>query len=272
MDKIMVFIPMYNCQNQITRVLKQFDEEVLTYVHEIVMVNNRSTDNTEQVVVDFLKENDINTKVTVVRNNENYGLGGSHKVAFNYAIKNKYNYLIVLHGDDQGNIHDIMPVLKSEEYKKFDCMLGSRFMKGSTLGGYSKFRTFGNRVYNIFFSIFLNKKILDLGAGLNLYNVDMLKDKFYHKFPDKLTFNCYMLLAANYYKHKIKFFPISWREDDQVSNVKMVSQAWSTFKLVLAYTFKKGKYIKSELRDKVIDNYDCEVVYSSKGSVENGEE
>jgi hypothetical protein len=98
----------------------------------------------------------------------------------------------------------------------------------------------------------------------------MFKDKFYHKFPDKLTFNCYMLLAANYYKHDIKFFPISWREDDQVSNVKMVSQAWSTFKLVLAYTFKKGKYIKSELREKKVKEYGCEVVYSnSKGSAKN---
>lgn len=263
MEKIMAFIPMYNCEKQITRVLGQFDSSVLKFIDEIVIVNNRSTDNGEKVVVDFIKKEKIETKITLLRNNNNYGLGGSHKVAFNYAMKNKYDYIIALHGDDQGNIHDILPILESEEYKKHDCMLGSRFMKGSTLGGYSKFRTFGNRVYNVFFSVALGKKISDLGSGLNMYSTKMLKNQFFHKFPDKLTFNCYMLLAANYYKHNIKFFPISWREDDQVSNVKMVSQALNTIKLVISYIKGKSKYIKSELRQNTVKEYGAEVIYDS---------
>ena len=36
------------------------------------------------------------------------------KVAFNYAVKNKFDYVIVLHGDDQGNIHDLLPFLKNK--------------------------------------------------------------------------------------------------------------------------------------------------------------
>ena len=50
MDKILVFIPAYNCEKQIVRVLAQFDEEVLKYVTEIIVINNRSTDNSEMVV------------------------------------------------------------------------------------------------------------------------------------------------------------------------------------------------------------------------------
>lgn len=263
MEKIMAFIPMYNCEKQITRVLKQFDKKILKYVNEIVVVNNISTDNGEKKVLEFAsKHKDM--KITLLRNKNNYNLGGSHKVAFEYALKNKYDYLIVLHGDDQGNIKDILPYLENEEYKKHDCLLGSRFMKGSKLDGYSKFRTFGNRVYNIMFSAFLGKKITDLGSGLNMYNVNLLKNKYYLKYPDKLTFNCYMLLAAKEYKQDIYFFPISWREDDQVSNVKMFNQAMITIKLVINYFIKRNKFLTSELRENIVDKYDYQIIKEEK--------
>lgn len=53
-DKIMVFIPVYNCEKQITRVLSQINDDVLTYVDEIIVVNNLSTDNTVKVTQDYL--------------------------------------------------------------------------------------------------------------------------------------------------------------------------------------------------------------------------
>ena len=252
MDRILLFIPGYNCEKQVIRVLKQLDEEVMKYITEIIFVNNRSTDNTEKAVLEFKKKN--NLPVHVLRNDENYNLGGSHKVAFNYALENNFDYVIVLHGDDQGNIHDLLPYLKNEDYKKYDCLLGSRFNKGSKLIGYSKFRIFGNRVFNLIFTICIGRRIKDLGAGLNMYKVEILKNNFYHKFPDRLTFNCCMLFAHDYYKHNIKFIPISWREEDQVSNVKMFSQAMNTLKIALKYRFNK-KYVLSEFREKIIDKY-----------------
>ena len=255
-EKILLFIPGYNCEKQIIRVLDQLDPKILKYINEIIFINNRSTDNTEKAVLKYKKEHK-KLPLKILRNNENYNLGGSHKVAFNYAIENNFDYVIVLHGDDQGNIHDILSVLENHEYQNYDCMLGARFMKNSKLIGYSKFRTFGNRVYNILFSIVVHKKIYDLGSGLNMYNVKMLKNKFYLKFPDKLTFNYCMILASNYYKHNIHFFPITWREDDQVSNVKMFNQACVVLKMLVKYLFNH-KYITYELRDKIISEYKAE--------------
>ena len=171
----------------------------------------------------------------------------------------KTKYIIILHGDDQGRIKDIIPFIENEEYKKHDCLLGARFMKGSQLKGYSKFRTFGNRVYNILFSIVVRKRIYDLGAGLNLYSIRMLEDEFYKKFPDNLMFNYCMILASNYYNHKIEFVPISWREDDQVSNVKMVNQAITVLKMLFKYFINK-KFIIKEMREKIIDEYIAEEI------------
>lgn len=264
-SKIILFIPMYNCEKQITRVLAQLTDEVCGYLTEVIVVNNRSTDNGEQAVQDYLASHDLPIKVSLLRNDENYGLGGSHKVAFQYAIDNGFDYVVVLHGDDQGSIANILPYFQSGEYKKYDCFLGARFMKGSKLEGYSRFRTFGNVVYNIYFSVLGGMAVYDLGSGLNLYSTKMLASHFYEKFPDNLMFNCYMLLGAKARNASYRFFPISWRETDQVSNVKMMNQAMRTLKIPLHYVFtSKARFLQDEYRDNPIESYSANIIYTNE--------
>lgn len=262
-DKILLFIPMYNCEKQITRVLGQLTDEVQKYISQVIIVNNRSTDNGEKAVTEHLSAAPLGVPVALLRNDENYGLGGSHKVAFNYAVDNGFDYVIVLHGDDQGHISDLIPYLENGEYKKHECFLGARFKKGAKLDGYSAFRTFGNRVYNILFSIGVGKRIYDLGSGLNMYSVNMLKSRFYLKYKDNLIFNYCMIMGSAYYKHDMEFFPIRWSEDDQVSNVKMISQAFTVLKLLGSYVFNKKKFVTAEHRDNTDFKYTAEVVYKN---------
>lgn len=261
MDKILLFIPMYNCEKQIVRVLGQLTDEVCAYISEVVVVNNRSTDNGERVAQEYFIRHKPLTKINLLRNAGNYGLGGSHKVAFDYAIRNEFDYIIVLHGDDQGDISNIVPYLKSESYKEYDCFLGARFMKGSKLQGYSKFRTFGNLIYDTLFSLGCGYKVYDLGSGLNMYKVDILKNHFYFKYKDNLIFNYCMIMGSSYYKHKVKFFPIVWREDDQVSNVKMVNQAVTVLKLLFSFVCNKKEFIAKEHRDIIIKEYTSKTIY-----------
>ncbi len=263
-NKILLFIPMYNCEKQIVRVLAQLTGEVCSFLSEVIVVNNRSTDNGEEAVIDYLGENKLPVKVSLLRNDDNYGLGGSHKVAFQYAVRNKFDFVITLHGDDQGDISNLLPYLKNGLYQRYDCFLGARFMKDSKLQGYSKFRTFGNIVYDLLFSIGCRYKIYDLGSGLNMYRTEILKDKFYMKYKDNLIFNYCMIMGSAYYSHNVRFFPIIWREDDQVSNVKMVSQAITVLKLLGSYIFNPSKFVEVEHRDKIIDEYTAQVVYENK--------
>lgn len=261
MSKILLFIPMYNCEKQIIRVLRQLTNEVCCYLNEVIVINNQSTDNGEWAVIEYLQKNSVNVKVSLLRNDDNYGLGGSHKVAFDYAIRNEFDYIIVLHGDDQGDISCILPYLKNKKYEKYDCFLGARFMRGSRLQGYSKFRTFGNNVYDILFSLGCGHRIYDLGSGLNMYKVSVLKSRFYMKYKDNLMFNYCMIMGSVYYKHRIRFFPIIWREDDQVSNVKMMSQAITVLRLLGRYMLNRRKFVGAEHRDKILDSYTAEIVY-----------
>lgn len=262
-DKILLFIPMYNCEKQITRVLGQLRPEVCRYITEVIIINNCSTDNGEIAVKEYLKNTTVNVTVRLLRNNANYGFGGSLKAAFNYAVKHGYDYIIILHGDDQGDISNIMPYLKNKEYAKYDCFLGARFMKGSQLQGYSKLRTFGNIIYNILFSIGAGKKIYDLGSGLNMYRVECLKSGFYKKYNDDMMINYCLILSFIYYRYNIRFFPIVWREDDQVSNVKLVSQAMIVLRILLQYTCNKKKFVESDHRHSARRRYIARQVFSN---------
>lgn len=264
--KILVFIPTYRCAPQISRVLSQFNTEIQLHIDTVIIIDNKSPDNTINVAIDTGKEIFTNCKFIVWENNDNYGLGGSHKAAFNYGIKNNYDYLIVLHGDDQANINDILPYLTRIKQNPIDCLLGARFMKDSQLENYSWFRTFGNRVYNILFSLVTFKNIYDLGSGLNLYRLDTLKSNYFDKFPDDLTFNYIMLLASYSYKQKVKFFPITWREEDQVSNVKLFRQAFKVLELLARYALSRKKFIRSEMRVVQHKNYNGEIIYHKEQS------
>lgn len=262
-DRFLLFIPAYNCEKQVPRVLDQLlDPKVSGFVSETIVVNNRSTDGTEAAVLGWMAAHP-NTPVRLLRNNENYGLGGSHKVAFQYAVRHGYDYLVVLHGDDQGDARDLYPLIASGEYKSYDCCLGSRFMKGSQIKGYSALRIFGNYGFNWLFSLVTLHKITDLGSGLNLYKVAGLKNGYYLKFPDTQYFNDCMILAQCHYKQKMLFFPISWREEDQVSNTKLTSFALSLLRMCGQYVAGPKKFVEREMRAKPVEKYGYQVVASN---------
>ena len=257
--KILVFIPAYRCETQITRVIDQFDERVQAWVDSVMVVDNRSPDCTLEAAIERGKSVLTRCKFIAWRNDDNYGLGGSHKAAFRYAVEQGFDYLVVLHGDDQADIRDLIPQLETGVHTQGDCLLGARFMRGSQLKGYSWFRTFGNHVYNTLFSLAALRNIQDLGSGLNLYRLAAFRDFYYKPFPDDLTFNYVMLLASYHRGQAVRFFPISWREEDQVSNVKLFRQAFKVLGLLAGYFFKRGGFFSSEMRSKPFDSYSGQI-------------
>jgi glycosyltransferase involved in cell wall biosynthesis len=257
--RILVFIPAYRCAAQISRVLQQFDDRVQSWVETVIVVDNRSPDSTLEAAIRQGSETFVQSEFIAWRNDDNYGLGGSHKAAMRYAVENGYDYIVVLHGDDQADIHDLIPELEAGKHLDVDCLLGARFMTGSRLQGYSFFRTFGNRVYNALFSLVAVRKIYDLGSGLNLYRVSSLRDFYYKGLPDDLTFNYVMLLASYHRKQKVRFFPIGWREEDQISNVRLFRQAFKVLGLLSGYFFKRGAFLGEEMRAKPFDSYSGEI-------------
>jgi glycosyltransferase involved in cell wall biosynthesis len=259
--RILVFIPAYRCAAQISRVIEQFDQRALRWIDTVMVVDNRSPDATLEVAIERARERLAGCRFIAWRNDDNYGLGGSHKAALRYAIEQGYDYLVVLHGDDQGAIADLLPQLERGAHLDCDCLLGARFMAGSRLRGYSALRTVGNRVYNGLFSLVARRRIHDLGSGLNMYRLAALREFYYRGFPDDLTFNYVMLLASYHAGQRVRFFPISWREDDQLSNVRLFRQAFKVLKLLAGYALGGGAFLARDMRAAAFERYSGQIAY-----------
>ena len=65
---------------------------------------------TAQIAAEFMEKNHMK-KMRVVQNPANIGLGGSHKLIFDYAIDQGFYHVTILHGDDQGELAHMAPVL-----------------------------------------------------------------------------------------------------------------------------------------------------------------
>jgi len=247
-EKILVFIPMYNCAPQISRVLAQLQNPSFASLFDgVVCVDNRSIDSTVAEAVSAMEGLSIPHRA-VLLNDDNYGLGGSHKAAISYSLKHNYDYLIVLHGDDQGSVSDLVPCIKAGLHRDLDCLLGSRFISGSVRQGYSLLRTVANVVFNVIFSVVAGHCIYDLGSGLNMYRTAIFADNFHVKYADDLTFNYYLILGGYQKKLRTRFFPLTWREDGQVSNAKLFRQGLSMIKLLLHRLISPKGFMAAEHR------------------------
>jgi glycosyltransferase involved in cell wall biosynthesis len=243
--KILVFIPMYKCAAQIPRVIAQLDEASFELIDKVILVDNGSPDGTIDAARAALASWPID-RYAILRNRQNYSLGGSHKVAFNYALDHGYSHVIVFHGDDQGNIQDLWGPIRAGDHQRYDCLLGARFMKGSSLKGYSPFRIFANYISNGLFSIATQRVITDLGSGLNLYAMLALASRRYLRYSDTLNFNHFMLLGSIAAGDRVRFVPISWREEDQVSNVQLTRFARLTMMVLLSYVFARRSLLERD--------------------------
>jgi glycosyltransferase involved in cell wall biosynthesis len=258
-DKILVFIPAYNCAPQIVRVLAQFKGPVARRIDEVLVLDNGSKDGTAEAAISNAGEAEV-PRVTIGRNQANYNLGGSHKSAYAYAQAQGFTHVITLHGDDQGDINDIEPVLSSGTHHGFDACMGARFTRGSKLKGYSAFRIFGNYAFNLVFSAASRRWVTDMGSGLNLLARSAFSDPAILRLPDDLHFNPYLLLDMYDRGNKVMFFPISWREDDQVSNVKMASQALKTLGAAKRYALDRGGFRDHDYRSVKHERYAFDVI------------
>lgn len=182
--RILVVIPTFKYQTQIGRVIEKISRLNTYCINEINTVDNLSTDKTVPTAVKAIQDLQLD-KLKIFQALQNNNLGGAHKIAFDKAIVEKYDYVAIFHGDDQADFSDLINlcrILPESFYRK--SYLGSRFSQKSLLIVYSKIRMLCNIGVNLIYSNKNIELLTDLGFGLNVYFVDSLRQIDYHSFED----------------------------------------------------------------------------------------
>lgn len=217
---ILIAIPCFRCAAQATRVVTKLTAHDGLQNADVVIVDNASDDGTAEAVREAVGGSD---QFRILRNEENYGLGGSFKIAYREASSRGYGYLAFFHGDDQGAVEDLhtgYTIIHGNP--RLAAALGARFMRGSSLRGYSKTREWANRALNVLFSILVRYRLYDLGSGVTIYRIAKLPTPLVERLPDHVAFDICLLLYFLREKLQVEFFPISWEEFDQKSTVRNI--------------------------------------------------
>ena len=131
------------------------------------------------------------------------GLGSAYREGFNWAIKNKYEFIAQMDADFSHRIVDLSKLLSFKE--DFGLVLGSRYVEGGRTDGWNIRRKLLSKYANILTNYVTSSNIGDMTSGFRVYNREALeKVDFSTTETDGYSFQIEMLVRALDNKIKIK--------------------------------------------------------------------
>ncbi|PIN78979.1 hypothetical protein COY26_02230 [Candidatus Woesearchaeota archaeon CG_4_10_14_0_2_um_filter_33_10] len=173
-DNILVFVPGYNVENTIEKVFFGLMKTKKELNFDILFIDNRSKDNTFEKLKELV-ENKKQKGIKLVRNSKNLGYGGSQKVAFGYAFRKKYDYLIEYDGDMQYPVANILDLYAKIKKTKLGIVFGSRVTTKENISQMPFWKAFGNKFFNMLNKWALGIKVSEIHTGFRIYNLKNIK-------------------------------------------------------------------------------------------------
>jgi glycosyltransferase involved in cell wall biosynthesis len=177
--RILIFIVAYKAESHIESVLDRIPNDIWEsnkFDTEILVVDDASGDETAKRATQHMKENYRNNMV-VLENQTNQGYGGNQKIGYNYAIKNNFDIVVLLHGDGQyapEYLHDMVDPLVD---RQVDAVFGSRMLKrkDALKGGMPLYKYAGNKILTKIQNLILGTRLSEFHSGYRAYRVETLK-------------------------------------------------------------------------------------------------
>jgi dolichol-phosphate mannosyltransferase len=163
--KLSIVIPAYNEAESIGETIEEL-VSVLSQkqiIYEILVVNDNSMDNTKDVLESLkLKYSSLNYVTNLGPNGFGY--------AVRYGLERfSGDCVAVMMADLSDSPHDLVKFYETMIKGNFDCVFGSRFMKGGKTIDYPTMKKVINRVANAIIRVVMNIKYNDTTNAFKLY-------------------------------------------------------------------------------------------------------
>ena len=197
-----IIIPVRNEESSIKKTIDQLLSKLKISPYEIIFINDFSTDNTEKVTQELIK----NRPQFSLYKNIRKGLGG----AITQGINNSSGEAVcIMMSDLSDSIDDLQKYYNIIKTEDIDAVFGSRFIRGSKVVDYPKKKLILNRIFNVITKILFISSYNDFTNAFKIYKRKALLKTF----PlVSESFNIFLELPLKIISRKMKYkiIPISW--------------------------------------------------------------
>ncbi|MCD6035160.1 MAG: glycosyl transferase family 2 [Rickettsiales bacterium] len=232
MERVIVVIPAYNEEATIREIV----ESALKQSLKTIIVDDGSTDNTAQLLVDL--------HVKVLHNHPNQGKAASLLKGIDYALREGAEAIITLDADGQHRPEDIPLFLEKAKTYPNHIIIGSRLHDVTKI---PPLRLFANRMANFWISWASGYRIKDSQCGFRLYPATLMRQIHLTAKPHEgFVFESEILIEAAKKGVRVVNIPIRALYKEVIQRRSYYRPAWDTFMITLMVARKllaRGLYL-----------------------------
>lgn len=241
--KLTVLIPAHDEERGIEKTVSAI-ERVLNenkIDHEILVVNDNSADSTAAVLTRLTKQ------IPSLRFVTSDGPAG-YGLAVRYGLgRMAGDAVCIVMADSSDDPRDIVAYYTKLK-EGYDCVFGSRFIKGSKLIDYPAHKLFLNRIGNYFIKLFLGVKHNDITNAFKCYKKEAILG-VQPLFSNHFNLTVELPLKAIVRGYNFATIPISWTNRKDGSSKFKIKEMGSRYLFIILYCFlekhlSKGDYAR----------------------------
>lgn len=248
-----VVIPAYNEEGSIAKTIESLTQTLndASIPHEILVVNDNSRDRTEEILQQICTYNE---SVRYINNYYPNGFG----FAVRCGIENfSGDAVAIVMADSSDSPEDLVKYYYKLQ-EGYECVFGSRFIKGGKVIDYPIHKLTINRLANLFVKVLFGMKYNDTTNAFKAYRREVIEGIFpliSHHF--NLTVE--MPLKAIIRGYSYTTIPISWRNRQTGISKLKIKEMGSRYLFITLYLFlekmlSRGDYVRQEKRFLVSNN------------------
>lgn len=167
--RILVIVPTYNEIDNIEPLLKAIFH-YLPQTH-VLVVDDNSPDGTGQRVDQLIQQD---PRLHILHRSQKDGLGKAYLAGFQYALQNNYDFILQMDADFSHPPSFLPALLEPCQNGSADFCLGSRYVKGGKIEGWSLLRRGISYFGSIYARFCLRLSVRDLTGGFKCWKREVL--------------------------------------------------------------------------------------------------
>jgi dolichol-phosphate mannosyltransferase len=242
-----VVIPAHNeagsIRDTIDEIVETLERERVDY--EVIVVDDASTDDTAQIVRSLAA---ANSRVRYQLSHNPRGFGFTVRAGLDVFRGDVVAIVMADGSDDPKDLIRYLAVIQ----EGFDCAFGSRFIRGSTVEDYPRFKLGVNRCVNWGLRIAFRSRYNDTTNAFKAYRREVI-ETVQPLLSNHFNLTVEIPLKAIVRGHSYAVVPISWRNRTSGDSKLSLNEMGSRYAFIVLYVFLERHLSRGDYRRSVVE-------------------